>query len=214
MPGNSQRRGAVRKTGSKKGQTVGSGGQKPKRLQGKGPTPKATERPKHPAARKAAAATRRSAVGRPPGSRRPRRRPAGKSATSEWVFGRNAVVEALRAGVPVTTMYVASRIDSDDRVREALKSAVAQGFPLIEVQRAELDRMSDGGVHQGLAIQVPAYEYAHPHDLLARPPRPASRRSSWRSTESPTRETSVRSSARRGRSAAMVCSCPSGGRPG
>ena len=56
MAGSSQRRGAVRKPGSKKGQTVGSGGQKPKRLQGKGPTPKASERPKHPAARKAAAA--------------------------------------------------------------------------------------------------------------------------------------------------------------
>jgi 23S rRNA (guanosine2251-2'-O)-methyltransferase len=164
MPGSSQRRGAIRKTGTKKGQTVGSGGQKPKRLQGKGPTPKATERPKHPAARKAAAATRRASSGtRASGGRRG----GGKAATSEWVFGRNAVVEALRAGIPVTTMYVASRVDSDDRVREALKAAVTQGFPLIEVQRAELDRMSDGGVHQGLAIQVPAYEYAHPKDLLA-----------------------------------------------
>ena len=44
---------------------------------------------------------------------------------------------------------------------------MAQGFPLLEIQRAELDRLSDGGVHQGLAIQVPAYEYAHPNDLLA-----------------------------------------------
>jgi 23S rRNA (guanosine2251-2'-O)-methyltransferase len=164
MAGNSQRRGAVRKPGSKKGQTVGSGGQKPKRLQGKGPTPKAVERPKHPAARKAAAASRRSASGgRGPGGRRVG---GGKAASSEWVFGRNSVVEALRAGVPVTTMYVASRVDSDDRVREALKAAVSQGFPLIEVQRAELDRMSDGGVHQGLGIQVPAYDYAHPDDLL------------------------------------------------
>ena len=118
-------------------------------MQGKGPTPKAVERPKHPAARKAAAATRRSTVGT--GRRGGTRRSGGKSATSEWVFGRNAVVEALRAGIPVTTMYVASRIDTDDRVREALKAAVAQGFPLIETQRVELDRLSDGGVHQGLA---------------------------------------------------------------
>jgi 23S rRNA (guanosine2251-2'-O)-methyltransferase len=64
------------------------------------------------------------------------------------------------------TMYVAARIDSDDRVKEALKVAAAQGFPLLEVQRSELDRLSDDGVHQGLAIQVPAYEYAHPDDLL------------------------------------------------
>jgi 23S rRNA (guanosine2251-2'-O)-methyltransferase len=171
MPGNSQRRGAIRKSGSKKGQVAGTGGQKSKRLKPKGPTPKATERTKHPAARKAAAAARRSAAsasgrsgGR--GTRRTGGKGAGRGATSEWVFGRNAVVEALRAGIPVTTMYVASRIDSDDRVREALKAAAAQGFPLLEVQRLELDRLSDDGVHQGLAIQVPAYEYAHPDDLL------------------------------------------------
>jgi 23S rRNA (guanosine2251-2'-O)-methyltransferase len=171
MPGNSQRRGAIRKSGSKKGQVVGTGGQKSKRLKPKGPTPKATERTKHPAARNAAAAARRSAAstsgrsgGR--GTRRTGGKGAGRGATSEWVFGHNAVVEALRAGIPVTTMYVASRIDSDDRVREALKAAAAQGFPLLEVQRLELDRLSDDGVHQGLAIQVPAYEYAHPADLL------------------------------------------------
>jgi 23S rRNA (guanosine2251-2'-O)-methyltransferase len=169
MPGNSQRRGAVRKPGSKKGMVVGSGGQKPKRLQGKGPTPKAVERPKHPAARKAAAAAKRagdSARFAGKGGRRTGGK-GNRAATSEWVFGRNSVVEALRAGIPVTTMYVAGRIDSDDRVREALKTAQAQGLALIEVQRAELDRLSDGGVHQGLAIQVPAYEYAHPDDLLA-----------------------------------------------
>ncbi|MFL6099017.1 MAG: 23S rRNA (guanosine(2251)-2'-O)-methyltransferase RlmB [Actinomycetales bacterium] len=169
MAGNSQRRGAVRKAGSKKGQVVGSGGQKPKRLKGKGPTPKATERPKHPAARKAAAAARRNAATstRSGGRGGGRGGSSRKGGGSEWVFGRNAVVEALRAGVPIMTMYVANRIDTDDRVREALKTAAAQGFPLLEVQRLELDRLSDDGVHQGLAIQVPAYEYAHPDDVLA-----------------------------------------------
>ncbi len=44
MPGNSQRRGAVRKT-QKKGAVVGSGGQRRKQLEGRGPTPKAEERP-------------------------------------------------------------------------------------------------------------------------------------------------------------------------
>jgi 23S rRNA (guanosine2251-2'-O)-methyltransferase len=75
MAGSSQRRGAIRKTGSKKGQVVGTGGQKSKRLKPKGPTPKATERTKHPAARKAAASARRSAAsttGRS-GGRGPRR---------------------------------------------------------------------------------------------------------------------------------------------
>ena len=63
MAGNSSRRGAVRKPGSKKGSVVGSGGQRRKGLQGKGPTPKASERTGHPAARKAASAARAGGTG-------------------------------------------------------------------------------------------------------------------------------------------------------
>ncbi len=82
------------------------------------------------------------------------------------VAGRNAVVEALRADVPVSTVYVAGRIDSDDRVREALKVAGERGIPILETPRTELDRLTDGAVHQGLAVQVPPYDYAHPGDLI------------------------------------------------
>ena len=55
MAGNSARRGAKRNPGSKKGASVGTGGQRRKGLQGKGPTPKATERTSHPASRRAGA---------------------------------------------------------------------------------------------------------------------------------------------------------------
>ena len=169
MAGNSQRRGAIRKGGSKKGPTVGSGGQRRRGLEGKGPTPKAQDRPKHKANRMATAAEKRAAGGgakpgaRPSASRGGSRR--GK-ASSEVVAGRNAVVEALRADVPVTTMYVAGRIDADDRVREALKLATGRGIAVLETPRGELDRLTDGAVHQGLALQVPPYEYAHPGDLI------------------------------------------------
>jgi len=76
------------------------------------------------------------------------------------------VLEALRVGVPAATLYVASRIDSDDRVRETLKIAQEQGVAMLETPRGELDRLTDGAVHQGLALQVPPYEYAHPSDLI------------------------------------------------
>jgi 23S rRNA (guanosine2251-2'-O)-methyltransferase len=39
---------------------------------------------------------------------------------------------------------------------------------LLEVTKAELDRMTGGAVHQGLAARIPPYEYAHPDDLLER----------------------------------------------
>jgi 23S rRNA (guanosine2251-2'-O)-methyltransferase len=84
------------------------------------------------------------------------------------VAGRNSVVEALRAGVPATALYVAQRLDTDDRVREALKLASERGIPLLEGPRPELDRLSGGAIHQGLLLQIPEYSYAHPDDLLAR----------------------------------------------
>jgi 23S rRNA (guanosine2251-2'-O)-methyltransferase len=39
---------------------------------------------------------------------------------------------------------------------------------MLEAPRSELDRLTGGAVHQGLAAKVPAYEYAHPDDLLER----------------------------------------------
>jgi len=39
---------------------------------------------------------------------------------------------------------------------------------MLEVPRHEMDKMTQGAVHQGLAARVPAYEYAHPDDLLDR----------------------------------------------
>jgi 23S rRNA (guanosine2251-2'-O)-methyltransferase len=164
MPGNSQRRGAIR--GSKKGPSTGSGGQRRKGLEARGATPKVGERTKHPAHKNAVRGAKRVAA---PGARPARsggapHRTKGKG-SSEIVYGRNSVLEALRADIPVTTMYVAGRLESDDRVREALKIATGRSISILETPRGELDRLTDGGVHQGLALQVPAYAYAHPGDL-------------------------------------------------
>ncbi|WP_330474664.1 23S rRNA (guanosine(2251)-2'-O)-methyltransferase RlmB [Terrabacter sp. C0L_2] len=166
MPGNSQRRGAIRK--SSKGATVGSGGQRRRGLEGKGPTPKAADREYHPAHKRATSAAKRSGGGSagPGGRGQARSKSRGSKASSEMVYGRNSVVEALRADVPVATMYIATRIDTDDRVREALKIATERGLAILETPRGELDRLTDGGVHQGMALQVPPYEYAHPNDLI------------------------------------------------
>lgn len=161
MAGNSQRRGAVRKTGTKKGATVGSGGQVRKSLRGKGPTPPAEVRKGHPAARRAAAAAKRASG---PQNRVLRDR----ADLPETVVGRNPVVEALRAGVPATALYVAQGLSTDERVTEAVALAADRGISLLEVSRAELDRLTGNAIHQGLALQVPPYSYAHPDDLLAR----------------------------------------------
>lgn len=159
MPGNSSRRGAIRKGNSRKGPQVGTGGHKRRSLEGKGPTPKAGDRPNH----KAYKTAQKSEGGKTPGGRRPQR---SAKQSGELIVGRNSVLEALRVGIPATALYVAGRIESDDRVKEALKIAADEVIPIMEAQRTELDRMADGTPHQGLALQIPAYDYAHPDDLL------------------------------------------------
>ncbi len=158
MPGNSKRRGATRKGGSKKGAVVGSGGQRRKGLEGKGPTPKASDRPYH----KAYKSSGRSRAGSTSSSRPAR----GHKPSNEVIAGRNSVLEALRAQVPATTLYAVGRLDSDVRVREALKLAADRGIPILEAPRTELDRITDGATHQGIAMQVPPYDYARPRDLV------------------------------------------------
>ena len=160
MPGNSQRKGAVRRKGL--GNTAGSGGRVRRALQGRGPTPKAEDRPYH-AAHKAKARSDRAAPGRTgPGSKTGR-----PGSGPEWVIGRNAVLEAMEAGIPVKSAYVAEGAERDDRLREVFKLAADRSTPMLQVTRVELDRLTGGAVHQGLALQLPEYTYAHPDDLLA-----------------------------------------------
>lgn len=154
MAGNSRRRGAVRKPGTKKGPTVGSGGVRRRGLEGRGATPPAHMRPNHPAAKRAAAKDKS-------------RRGAKKTDETEIVLGRNPVLECLRASVPATALYVALGADADERLTESVRRAADSGIPILEVPRADLDRISANGLHQGIALQVPPYEYTHPDDLLA-----------------------------------------------
>ena len=156
MPGNSKRRGAVKRT-AKGNPTAGSGGRVRRGLEGKGPTPKAKDRPGHVAHRRAKQTDRRT----------PQRSPRARTDTdSEWVAGRNAVVEAVRAHVPTHTIYVAEGTERDDRLREVFQVAAERHLAVLEVTRLELDRLTGGAVHQGIAARVPAYDYAHPDDLL------------------------------------------------
>ncbi|GAB2822705.1 23S rRNA (guanosine(2251)-2'-O)-methyltransferase RlmB [Actinoallomurus bryophytorum] len=143
-----------------------------RRKKGSSHTPKAEDRHwygKRQTARATKAATRTGSVTTGPrrdssaAGDRPQRRPAPEG--PEIVTGRNPVVEALRAGIPASTLYVMTGA-SDDRIRESIKLATDAGVALLEAGKIELDRMTDRAVHQGIALQVPEYDYAHPDDLL------------------------------------------------
>jgi 23S rRNA (guanosine2251-2'-O)-methyltransferase len=155
MAGNSKRRGAI-KTSGKGNPTAGSGGRRRQGLEGKGPTPRADERPYHKQYKiKNAIAKREQA--------RPKRRVGDQA---EWVAGRNSVLELLQATVPMQALYVAEGAPRDEKMREIFKLAAEQHVSLLEIGRIELDKLTGGAVHQGIAAKLNAYEYASAQDLL------------------------------------------------
>lgn len=82
------------------------------------------------------------------------------------MLGRNPVLECLRAGVPATALYVALGSEADERLTESVSRAADLGIAILEVPRTDLDRMTNNHLHQGIALQVPPYNYAHPDDLV------------------------------------------------
>ncbi|WP_100447739.1 23S rRNA (guanosine(2251)-2'-O)-methyltransferase RlmB [Glycomyces xiaoerkulensis] len=161
-----------RKT-AKPGSKKGTGGQK-KGLAGKGRTLKAEDRPWHKAytgedkprktkwkqdkERAKAEAEGRPAAGRvgKPRQGRGRERDEGP----ELILGRNPVLEALRAKVPSTALYVAYGTDLDDRVSESVRLADNRDLPVKELSRRDLDRRTAGAHHQGIGLEVEPYRYA------------------------------------------------------
>jgi 23S rRNA (guanosine2251-2'-O)-methyltransferase len=166
---------------------AGTGGYGKRKLEGKGPTPPASARPGHPAQKRAAAQARSAAQpAARPGARAEGRRPdtwrsddrrsddrragvrpsRGAGTAAEIIAGRNAVLESLRARVPASALHVGPRLDADERIGEAVMLAADAGIPVVEAGRSELDRMTGGAIHQGLALKVAAYSYAAPADLV------------------------------------------------
>lgn len=154
MAGNTNRRGAIRKSSKK--DVGGSGGQK-RGLRGKGPTPKAEERVYHAAYKRAQQKRRRD-------SGRHERKTDG----NELVVGRNPVVECLHAKVPADALIVALGTENDDRLEESVRLANSRGIAIREVPRHELDAMTGNSLHQGVGLVVPPYKYDTVEELIDR----------------------------------------------
>lgn len=160
MAGNQQRPGATRRI--KKGPSIGTGGKGRRALEGKGPTPKASDRTYHKAykPKPTEAELAKKVANRTTGP---------KDVTSkaqDLVIGRNSVLEALRSGMSANLLIVFQRVDADERITEIVSLAVEQEIEVREVPKNVLDRLADGSPHQGVALEIAPYEYLEPVDLL------------------------------------------------
>jgi 23S rRNA (guanosine2251-2'-O)-methyltransferase len=82
-----------------------------------------------------------------------------KKSNLEVIYGRNAVLEALRAGIPASRLVFAEGADHDDRTKEIIALANTAAVQIYESPRAELDAITKGGSHQAVALQIPHYTY-------------------------------------------------------
>ncbi len=137
---------------AKKKPTVGTGGHGRRKLAGKGPTPKAEDRPNHKAYK---------------AKQRPQTRQKRQAPTNDVVSGKNSVLESLRAKIPAKALMIANQLEMDDRMKEIISIVNARSIPITELTKPELSRLAGfDSVHQGVVLQVPPYNYANPNDLI------------------------------------------------
>ena len=167
----------------------------PKRraLRGKGPTPRAENRPNHKkyrgddATRKS---DKRTSRNRPEGKRIDRNRTERKRIDRkrgdrkrdfrreprehvDTVAGRNAVLEALRAGIPAKELVVAVGVDIDERLEESVRLAQKMGLSIREIERRQIENMTGIANHQGIALVAKPFQYSSQKEIFARAKEPA-----------------------------------------
>lgn len=82
------------------------------------------------------------------------------------IIGRNPVMEALKSGRDIEKIIVGN--DSEGSIKKIIAIARDKQIPVQFADKPVLDRISDGGVHQGVAAYVSPYAYCEVEDILQR----------------------------------------------
>ena len=94
------------------------------------------------------------------------RRPPQEAEADGLIEGRNAVIEALRAGTALDKMYIA-RGGTDAALGHIASTARSRGIVVAEADRRKLDGMSRTKSHQGVVAVAAVREYASVDDILS-----------------------------------------------
>jgi len=86
----------------------------------------------------------------------------------ELIEGRNAVLEALRAGLPIHRIVLAEGLHSSDALAEIQRLADDGRIALSVESRRVLDEMSARGAHQGVIAALAAFDYTSLADVVER----------------------------------------------
>lgn len=83
------------------------------------------------------------------------------------IEGRNAVLEAFRAGKPIDKVFILDGCQ-DGPIRSIVREAKKHDTIMNFVSKDRLDQLSETGMHQGVIAYAAAYEYAEVEDILKR----------------------------------------------
>ena len=86
---------------------------------------------------------------------------------SELIIGRNPVLEAVKAGREIDTLFV-TKGERQGSVGKIIAMCRENGVMVKETDTKKLDYMCQGANHQGVIARVAAHEYASVEDIFAR----------------------------------------------
>lgn len=87
----------------------------------------------------------------------------------EWIYGRNPVEEVLAAGRRTCSEIILppASPDEDEQVQRIRDEAHSRRLVIRSMERAQLDKLTHFGHHQGVAIKTTGYPYVGFEDILA-----------------------------------------------
>lgn len=80
--------------------------------------------------------------------------------------GRNAALEALRAGMPLSRILIAEGTKPDRTIEEIERRAREAGLKVVRAPRRDLDKLSERGAHQGVIVEAAPFRYAPVEKVL------------------------------------------------
>ncbi|MBE6619218.1 MAG: 23S rRNA (guanosine(2251)-2'-O)-methyltransferase RlmB [Ruminococcaceae bacterium] len=84
----------------------------------------------------------------------------------EAIYGRNAVLELLKTDRDIDKIFILTG-EREGSVKLIESRARERAIPVINAPKEKLDRISNGGVHQGVAAFVSEVQYADVDDIFA-----------------------------------------------
>lgn len=85
---------------------------------------------------------------------------------NELLYGRNAVLEALRGQRKLHRVWMAEGVRDDERIAAILKLAEERRVPLDRVPREMLDDATRGANHQGVGMEAGEYQYVELAEVI------------------------------------------------